>query len=169
MYLLSLHLHERGLDVLWMAHTPTVILPVGEYRSYGDLKRFISLVPPPPEYELDHLTYVGSKEQGSNPDILTVSHLNSLASRYAAKGVVVLRDTSKISPDVEFAVPAVGWIPLHSHGRVRNASHDYWVLRAFHGYAALSPSSLRDFEEGMLGDEIGRTVASEHVPHVIDG
>ena len=85
-------------------------------------------------------------------------------------------------PDEPFSQPVTAWIPLHSE-TVKKTSVDYWVLRSYHGIAALSPSGKRamddavgthvEYLDGGSGKSsvIGRmrgVAQVDFVPHVID-
>jgi glycosyltransferase involved in cell wall biosynthesis len=176
MYLLSLALHhDHGLDVMWIPAIPGSSVPVGEYKTFENLVKSnpsIRVAPPPDDFALDHITFLGSIIQGEwsldGHKNVAASHINRLGKRYDLDAVIMLRDAVTILPDMEFTIPVIGWIPIHSHGPIRNGIFEHWVLRHFHGFAALSPSSLRDVREGLSDDKRGHTITLTHIPHIIE-
>ena len=172
MYQLS-HLlpkQNENYDICWMTFgASTASLPPGEYHLTSNNYHSSSLhhhlptiIPPPDEYLLDHITFLGqldiTNDNGNaaenNPSSKwgTASHLNAMAKQYNLDIILTLMDVSRIIPDEAFNQPVVAWIPLHSQQVVKSSS-DYWTLRHFHGVAILAPSLT-----GVIDDAVGTLI-----------
>jgi len=160
MYQLS-HLLKSEYEIYWITFSKNVALPPGEYRLPADVTKYRNsklhqllpkMVPPQPEYELDHITFLGQldpnkyMERNEQPPMEgTASYINGLAKMHSLDCVITLFDITRLIPDVPFDLPVVAWVPLHS-ATVRKSSSDYWMLRHYHGAASLAPSSARAIE-----------------------
>jgi len=121
--------------------------------------------PPSQNFELGHLTFVGvNKFNGDNgffsANSLKASELNRLAKKYSIDTYITLFDLGQIANDVEFTLPVVGWVPLHSPG-VSRAGPEIWSLRSYHAVASLSPSSSHSIKKVLP------EIPVEYVPHII--
>ncbi|EJK75556.1 hypothetical protein THAOC_02714 [Thalassiosira oceanica] len=178
MYELSLILDSSGIeyDISWVTTKP---LRRGVYRTWEDVPK-TGVVDPPEGFRVDHLTFVGNGWDDGGT--LSASRINALGREHGFDHVVTLMDITKCVPDEPFRQPVTAWIPLHSE-TVRKTSVDYWVLRSYHGIAALSPSGARAMEDAVgahvdyLDDGSGEPSAMgrmrgaaqvDFVPHVIN-
>ena len=167
-------------DIYWVTTTP---LPKGVYKTWDDVPK-TTVVRPPDGFKLGHLTFVGNDwtAGGGSGDLLSSSRINALGREHGFDHIMTLMDITKMVPDEPFAQPVTAWIPLHSE-TVRRSSVDYWVLRSYHGIAALSPSGARAIDDAvgshvdLLDDGSGEPSAMgkmrgaahvDFVPHVID-
>lgn len=160
MYQLS-HLLKSEYEIFWITFSKNVALPPGEYRLPADVTQYRNselsqllpkMVPPQPEYELDHITFLGQldpnkfMERNEQPPMEgTASYINGLAKIHSLDCVITLFDITRLNPDVPFDLPVVAWVPLHS-ATVPKSSSDYWTLRHYHGVASLAPSSAGAIE-----------------------
>lgn len=159
---------DGGYDIVWMSfsHKLRNEIPSGEY-SYDEVRRHIpGVVPPPDDFVLDHITFVGTRDgQQQQQEDMKVSNLNRLARRHDLSAIITLMDITQLEPDVPFSFPAVGWVPLHSDdGPISRSEADYWVMRVYHGLAALSPTSAH-----ALASSVGHPVELGDVGEVDDG
>ncbi len=153
MYQLSLLLNQHNVDsslgdppmkykVFWIPHT--LQIPHGTYTVSQYRKHLPSVIPPPPDFKLDHLTFVGNTETGPR----LTSSINELASRYQLDAIITLMDNNKLIPDEMLNVPLIGWVPLHMKD-VKKTTADYWCLRILHGIAGLAPSTTQAMQDAV--------------------
>lgn len=128
--------------IFWIPNT--LQIPHGTYTVSQFRKYVPTIVPPPPDFKLDHLTFVGNTEPASRP----TSSINELASRYQLDAIITLMDNNKIVPGDMLNVPLIGWVPLHMKD-VKKTTPDYWCLRNFHGIAGLAPSTTQAIQDAV--------------------
>lgn len=189
MYQLS-HLLKSEYEIFWITFSNNVALPPGEYRLPADVTQYRNsklsqllpnMVPPQPEYELDHITFLGQldpnkfMERNEQPPMEgTASYINGVAKVHSLDCFITLFDITRLIPDVPFDLPVVAWVPLHS-ATVPKSSSDYWTLRHYHGVAGLAPSSARaiewavgDYPNYGSGDWNDNSMAMEQEHYALD-
>jgi glycosyltransferase involved in cell wall biosynthesis len=136
-------------DIYWINYADPW-LPKGAFKSYEEMRKHIpDHVPPQPGFPMEHLTFLG--QAGVEDGHMTTKKFNDVMKEYSLDCLVTLMDITKVQPNDDFIKPVVAWIPLHSE-TVSSATPDYWVLRKYHGIAALAPSSAKAIDDAVGKD-----------------